>query len=86
MHECLDRKFTVADKELNALYKDLMAKLDNVQQAKLKSLQMAWIKDKEVTCANAGKEEGGTLEGLMIGDCKVQKTEERVKFLKAYTP
>ncbi len=84
-HECLGRKFTVADKELNAEYKQLMARLDDGQKASLKKEQIAWIKQKESKCAKAGKEfEGGTLEGIMIGDCKVQMTEDRVTYLKKY--
>ena len=82
--ECLDRKYSAADKELNILYKQKMAGLDESKKSALKKEQIAWIKEKESKCAQAGKEmEGGTLETVMIKDCTVQMTEQRVAFLKS---
>jgi len=81
--ECLERKYSVADKELNDIYKQTMSKLDTTRRAALKKEQIAWIKEKETKCAQAGKEmEGGTLETVMIKDCFVQMTEQRVTYLR----
>ena len=83
--ECLDKKFTIADGQLNDAYKQLMATRDEATKATLKKEQIAWIKDKERTCAQAGKEvEGGSMEAVLISDCKVQMTEKRVAYLKNY--
>ena len=83
--ECLDRKFAQSDQQLNETYKQLMAGLDDVRKVALKKEQIAWIKDKETKCAQAGKEvEGGTLEPVVIADCKVQTTEQRLAYLKAF--
>lgn len=83
--ECLDKKFAIADGQLNDAYKQLMSTRDEATKAALKKEQIAWIKDKEKTCAQAGKEfEGGSMEAVLISDCKVQMTEKRVAYLKSY--
>jgi uncharacterized protein YecT (DUF1311 family) len=83
--DCLERKYSAADKELNDIYKQTMSKLDGSRRTALKKEQIAWIKEKETKCAQAGKEmEGGTLETVMIKDCFVQMTEQRVTYLKNF--
>jgi uncharacterized protein YecT (DUF1311 family) len=85
--ECLNRQFQAVDGELNAVYKDLMARLDKAQKTTLRNAQRAWVKEKEVKCAQAGEEaKGGTLEAVLISACQVQMTEQRVTFLKHYKP
>lgn len=83
--ECLDRKYAAADKELNNIYKQTMSSLAESRKSALKKEQVTWIKEKESKCAKAGKEqEGGTLETVMIKDCFVQMTEQRVAYLKTF--
>jgi uncharacterized protein YecT (DUF1311 family) len=83
--ECLNRKFSQADLQLNDSYKQLMAGFDGTRKAELKKEQITWIKLKEAKCAQAGKEvEGGTMELVVIADCKVQETEQRLAYLKNY--
>jgi uncharacterized protein YecT (DUF1311 family) len=83
--ECVSRRFTAADDRLNEEYKRVMASLSPDRQALLKSSQRAWIKDKETSCAAAGKEaEGGTLEPILIADCQVRMTEQRNTYLANY--
>jgi uncharacterized protein YecT (DUF1311 family) len=83
--ECLERKYTAADKELNNIYKQTMSRLADSRKSALKKEQVAWIKEKESKCSQAGKEmEGGTLETVMIKDCFVQMTEQRVTYLKNF--
>jgi uncharacterized protein YecT (DUF1311 family) len=62
-----------------------MSRLDASRKAALKKEQVAWIKEKESKCAKAGKEaEGGSLEAVMIKDCFVQETEQRLTYLKSF--
>ncbi len=83
--ECLERKYTAADKELNNIYKQTMSRLDDSRKSALKKEQVAWIKEKESKCSQAGKEmEGGSLETVMIKDCFVQMTEQRVTYLNNF--
>lgn len=85
INECSNRKYAAADKELNNIYKQKMASLDESRKAALKKEQVAWVKEKESKCPKAGKEvEGGTLETVMINDCYVQMTEKRVEYLKNF--
>ena len=79
---CLDKKFVVADKQLNDSYKRLMSTMDDARKAALKKEQVSWIKDKEAKCAKAGQENAGSqLEAVQISYCKVQMTEQRVSYL-----
>lgn len=83
--ECFDREFADADKQLNATYKQLMPKLDDSRKSLLKKEQIAWIKEKEAKCAQAGKEfEGGQMEVVAIADCTVQMTKQRLIYLNNY--
>lgn len=81
--ECLDRKYNVADEELNKVYKQLMSTLEDSKKSSLKKEQMSWIKEKESKCETAGKEvEGGSLEPVLIKGCFLQMTEKRLEYLK----
>lgn len=83
--ECLNRKFALADKKLNESYKQLMGTLDDSRKYALKKEQVIWIKEKEEKCARAGKEmEGGSMEAVLISDCEVQMTEQRLTSLTNY--
>jgi uncharacterized protein YecT (DUF1311 family) len=83
--ECLNRKFTSADKQLNETYKQLMATLDDSRKSALKKEQVAWIKEKVSKCNQAGKEfEGGTMETVLVSDCEVEMTEKRIAYLKNF--
>jgi uncharacterized protein YecT (DUF1311 family) len=87
LRDCLARQFKAADESLNSTYKNLMAKIDDEQKRRLRESQRAWIKQKESKCAKAGEEmKGGTMEPIMIADCHLQMTEQRVSYLKSYRP
>lgn len=84
IRNCLNRQYKIADRLLNNIYKQLMTRLGEPRKSSLKKEQIAWIKEKEKTCKNAGKEsEGGTLEPVMIADCEVEMTQQRVIYLKS---
>ena len=61
--ECLERKYSAADKELNNIYKQTVSRLEESRRAALKKEQIAWIKEKETKCAQAGKEMGNRSRG-----------------------
>ena len=83
--ECHERRYAVADQELNANYKDVVTKLDPAQKTKLRDLQRAWIKERDSTCAKE-LEGGGTMAMVNASGCKFQMTEARAAFLKTYKP
>lgn len=83
--ECLDRKYQVADKDLNNTYKQVMARIGESRKESLKKEQISWIKEKTSKCDKAGKEaEGGSLQPVIIKDCELHMTEQRIEYLKKF--
>lgn len=86
-HECLSRKFKVADDALNATWKEVFEKLTVTQKTQLRTLQRTWIQEKNSKCLKAGEgAKNASLESILTADCEVQMTEQRIAFLKAYRP
>lgn len=81
---CSNLELKIADDELNALYKSVMAGLDPDRKAALKAEQIAWIKTKEKRCSEAAS---GAInyrqEVLSTNQCLIEMTSERVAQLKS---
>jgi len=72
-----------ADKELNAVYKKLVAKLSDVDKTTLKTEQRNWIKIKESDCKKEADEyEGGSMAPMILYNCLEEKTIQRTKELR----
>jgi uncharacterized protein YecT (DUF1311 family) len=86
MLECTQRKFAAADRNLNVLYKQILASsLSSDRKATLKTEQRAWVAEKIKACKAAGAEfAGGTMEPVVVADCELQRTEERVTYLAQF--
>jgi uncharacterized protein YecT (DUF1311 family) len=83
--ECEQRQLENFDKQLNDTYKQLMATLDPSRKAILKKEEIAWIKEKELKCAQEDEEAGGAQLGhVMAMYCLVHMTEQRLTYLKNY--
>lgn len=96
MHECIGAQYAIADKELNAVYKDLKRQLlerimgsaetesDALETDKrLVAAQRAWISFRDAECQLQGIDMlGGSGEGLIIHSCRLSMTKERVKALR----
>ena len=74
---CLNKVYQEADKELNANYKTLAARLDANGKQSLKAGQLAWIDKRNKTCSK--RESSGFYVNL---DCATQTTIERAQFLQ----
>lgn len=74
---CLNKVYQEADKELNANYKTLAARLDASGKQSLKAGQLAWIDKRNKTCSK--RESSGFYVNL---DCATQTTIERAQFLQ----
>lgn len=95
--ECAGKKFEIADKKLNSIYKVLLAKLPEVDGTEggetgkypkrgLIEAQKAWIKYRDANCDFYGDIYGGapvwrSAESL---NCRVTMTEIRTKELQKY--
>ena len=74
---CLNKVYQEADKELNANYKTLAAKLDANGRQTLKSGQLSWISERNQNCSK--KDGSGFYVNL---DCATTTTIKRAQFLQ----
>lgn len=74
------------DKELNKVYKLLMSKLPQKQQASLRQEQREWLKKRDREAEKSGKEfEGGTYEDIMYTAGLSRETKQRtIELAKRY--
>ena len=78
------KAYNKADKELNAVYKKLVAKLSDAEKSALKTQQRNWIKIKESDCKKEADEyEGGSMAPMILYNCLEEKTIQRTKELRA---
>jgi uncharacterized protein YecT (DUF1311 family) len=84
MNTCAAQDYKREDVRLNKNYQGLMAKTEKGQQAKLKALQLAWIKFRDLKCDyESAQYEGGTIYPFVQESCLAEMTRQRNKDLKA---
>ena len=84
MNQCAGKAMAKADAELNALYGQLMAKVDPKTKDMAREAQRAWLtfRDKEcVSRTGGGPDQGGTIWPALYLECKVALTQARSKDL-----
>ena len=76
--------FTIADKELNAVYAKVLANLDDEAKEHLKKAQRAWVafRDAEASFRADAEARGGSMWPLIHEGVRSRLTKERVKSLK----
>jgi uncharacterized protein YecT (DUF1311 family) len=87
MNQCAGQAFKAADKELNAVYQQITARLKNNPDSKklLVSAQRAWIGFRDGECKfSASGVAGGSVYPLIYSDCMTSMTKTRVEALKQY--
>jgi uncharacterized protein YecT (DUF1311 family) len=86
MRDCAGREYKQADDELNRVYRQLMAKLDDEgRKTALKTAQQAWIKYRDANCDFASYlNRGGTIEPVVRYNCMTGMTVARTKELREY--
>ena len=77
--------YEIADAALNKVYKELRVGMTDDEKAKLKEVQLLWLKyrDKNAEFA-ASRYEGGSVARMVYAGSLTQDTEDRVKRLKAF--
>jgi uncharacterized protein YecT (DUF1311 family) len=82
--ECVGKEYQKVDAELNRVYKQLMAKLeDEGEKAALKTAQQAWIKYRDLNCEFESYEnKGGTIYPIVYTGCLSAMTATRTKELR----
>ena len=95
MNQCAYTDFQEADKELNVIWKtahESARKLDERYDAEMKGAEAAllaaqrgWIAYRDGHCELGGWEaHGGSMEPLLVWDCKAKLTQERTRQLKEF--
>ena len=74
---CLNKVYQQADADLNAAYKQLVAKLDAEGRATLRKHQLQWMAERNVSCSM--RKDGGFYVDL---DCATRVTIDRTRFLQ----
>lgn len=83
MNQCAVNAYKAADAELNQVYKQLVAKLDDEEKAQLKEAQNAWIKYRDANCDFvADQYKGGTMRPMIYAGCLQDVTKKRTTELK----
>lgn len=75
MAGCTNQELQKQDARLNRAYKAVMARRSKTEQAKLRTVQRAWIKRRDAECQEDLT--GGTIDMLNIGGCHLSMTTVR---------
>lgn len=87
MNQCAGQEYKTADKELNAVYQQITARLkDNAEGKKLLvNAQRAWIGFRDAECNfSASGVTGGSVYPLIYSNCMTSVTKVRTEALKQY--
>ncbi|EJM88493.1 MULTISPECIES: lysozyme inhibitor LprI family protein [unclassified Pseudomonas] len=87
MNQCAAQQNKAADKELNALYQQINARLKDSPESKkqLIGAQRAWIGFRDAECRfSASGVEGGSVYPLIYSNCITDLTKARVEAFKTY--
>ena len=84
MNSCAAKDYEREAVRLNKTYKELVAKLEKYRREKVKEIQIAWIKYRDLQCDfDSAAYEGGMMYSLVRSSCLSQMTKQRTKDLKA---
>lgn len=73
-----------ADKELNAIYSRLRAKLPPDSKARLQKAQVTWLRFLDEECAfETDGTAGGSIHGMLVAICETRLIRQRTEDLKA---
>lgn len=87
MNQCAAQEHKAADKELNALYQQITARLKSNPDSKklLVGAQRAWIGFRDAECKFASSAvTGGSVYPLIYSNCVTELTKARVETFKNY--
>jgi uncharacterized protein YecT (DUF1311 family) len=83
MNQCAGKAYRAADETMNQVYRKLVAMLDEVEKAKLKEAQVAWLKYRDTNCEFVGDQyAGGSIRPLIQATCLKDMTNHRTTELK----
>ncbi|WP_018609600.1 lysozyme inhibitor LprI family protein [Uliginosibacterium gangwonense] len=84
MNECAYRDLKHEDQALNAAYNAYRARLSAKQKEQLKTVQLAWIKYRDLACDyDSSGVEGGSVRPMIYAQCITRRTHQRLEEIKA---
>ena len=84
MNQCAADAYKREDARLNTLYKQLVGLSDKAEAARLKQIQLAWIKFRDLHCTyEESRYEGGSMAPLVRFNCLRDLTRQRNDTLQA---
>ena len=84
LNVCWGKEYKAADAQLNQVYQQFISKLDEEEQAQLKTAQLAWLKYRDANCDFvADQYKGGTMRPMIAAICLAEVTDNRTTELKA---
>lgn len=82
---CIRLRYELADKRLNDVYKQLIAKLNGEEKALLAEAQLGWIKVRDNSCEfEVYRNRGGTGYQGFLNECLERMTKQRTGELEKY--
>jgi uncharacterized protein YecT (DUF1311 family) len=90
MNFCADQDFQKSDDALNLVWEDAKTNAENdddtgEQSKALLTAQRTWLSFRDSECEFEGlAASGGTMQPMLISECKTKMTDERVKQLREY--
>lgn len=82
---CIRFRYEAADKRLNEVYKQLIAKLSKEEKALLSEAQLGWIKVRDNTCEfEVYRNRGGSGFQGFLNECLERATKQRTAELEKY--
>ncbi|TZF86968.1 lysozyme inhibitor LprI family protein [Cognatilysobacter lacus] len=83
MNECSAADLAQATREINRTYQQLLGELNPDRRARMRAVQLQWIKFKDLNCEfEASYMEGGSAEPMLRNSCLAEMTRSRNKDLK----
>ncbi len=79
--ECLQAKTNAADQRLNAAYKALQARVEQVQRQPLLLAQRLWVQYRDANCGFYGTQDG-SIRQVQAAECMRSMTEDRAHELE----
>lgn len=84
LNGCAADRLAAADRALNQVYADYRKRLSAAEARQLKQVQVTWIKFRDASCLfESSGVKGGSAYTMVHQGCLANKTDARVKDLKA---
>lgn len=85
MNQCAGDEYAAADERLNDAYKQLVQRIDEVFEPKLRQAQRAWVTFRDAECEFESMGwEGGSGRPMVQAACLTRVTTERTKLLNEF--